>query len=136
MTFFADENVTIHAVRLLDAFDLQNQVRYLTQDFPPGVPDVEWIRAVAEWEEPPVVLSGDGRILRNKAERAVLRSSNLTFVYLAKGWLNTPWNDYAWKIVRAWPGVVRDTVRVRRPSIFELTVSSLKLKLIGETVAR
>ncbi len=136
MTFLADENVTIHAVRVLDAFDLKNEVRHLTQMFDPGVPDTEWIRAVAEWDELPVILSGDGRILRNRAERAVLRSSNLTFVYLAKGWMNTPWNNYAWKIVRAWPGVVRETVRVRRPSIFELAVSSLKLKLIEETAAR
>lgn len=133
MIFFADENVPIHAARILNEFSRRDTVRYLTDDFEPGTPDTVWLPAIAQWDPTPAVLSGDGQILRNEVERRVLREANLTFVLLTKGWLNTPWADYAWKIVKAWPSILAETIRVRRPTVFQVSVGNLKVERFSIT---
>lgn len=133
MTFFADENFTIHGVRLLEAFDLQNEIRHLTDSFDKGTPDVEWLGGVSTWIPKPIVVGGDGRILRNKVERQALRDADLSFVYLAPGWTNLRWQDMAWKLVRIWPDVVKNVERSRQATVFEIKTTSLKVELRGTT---
>ena len=135
MIFFTDENVSHQAARLLEAFDPSHEIRAHKDRFVPGTPDVEWIREVADDEPKPIFVAGDGRILRNKVERRVLRECDLNFVVLAKGWTNLPWNDFAWKIVKAWPKIVDDVGKARRPSVLEVSCSTLKVKLIGRTAS-
>ena len=133
MIFVADENFTVLGVRLLEAFDQQNEIRHLTDSFPKGTPDTTWIPSVAEWDLKPTVIGGDGRILRNKAERAALRQADLSFVYLTSGWTNLAWPVLAWKIVKVWPDVVRNVKTARRPTVYEVGPGSLKVKRIGDT---
>ncbi len=135
MIFLADENFQIQAVRLLNAFDTRNDVRHLTEEFGRGTPDAEWIAACAHRFDKPVIIGGDGRILRNKVERAALRESDLSYVYLAPGWTNISWNDFAWKIVKAWPGIVGSLKDLLRPAVYEVKVASLKVERISETAA-
>jgi hypothetical protein len=54
----------------------------------------------------------------------------LTFVYLVKGWTNLKWEDFAWKIIKCWPDVVRNVEKCRFPSVFEVTING-KIELIG-----
>ncbi|MCG8512388.1 MAG: hypothetical protein MI741_24485 [Rhodospirillales bacterium] len=113
MIFLADENIPEHGARLLDRFDLINSVGWIPDYYHRGVADEVWIPGLAAWDEKPVIVCGDGRILRNKAQCSQLRTANLMFVHLAKGWTNIGWNDFAWKIIKAWPSVVTAVEKVR-----------------------
>lgn len=113
MNFFADENVIPRAIDLLKAYDNRNNTfTHLLGHFPKGTSDVDWLTAVGAWHPRPIIIGGDGRILRNQAERAALRSSGCTFVYLASGWTNLPWDVYGLKLITHWPKV-RDRARAR-----------------------
>ena len=130
MIFFFDENIIEHVARILAAFDREHEMRHAVDHFERGTPDTEWIPAVASWKGDPVAVCADGRILRNKVERKVLKDSGLMFVYMASGWTNTPWVDYAWKIVKVWPQIVRNVGEARYPMVFEVSVG-LKVQEIG-----
>ncbi len=81
MIFFFDENIIEHVARILAAFDREHEMRHAVDHFERGTPDTEWIPAVALWKGDPVAVCADGRILRNKVERKVLKDSGLMFVY-------------------------------------------------------
>ena len=130
MIFFADENVPTEAAHMLEIFDHDNTIRAYEDCFERGLPDTEWIRAVAKWKPGTAILCGDGRILRNKPEQAVLRAANLTFVHLAPGWLHTQWAEYAWKIVKAWPAIVHSVLTGRRATVFKVNVGGLKIERV------
>lgn len=130
MRFFADENISPRAVRLLEAFDDDCEIRALEHFFDKGTPDTEWLSAVASWSPKPVVLGGDGRILRNKVERATLRDCDLMFVYLAAGWTKIRWQEFAWKIIKAWPSIVENVSRALRPTVYEVKLKTLKIERI------
>lgn len=108
---------------MLEIFDQKNEIRAHADFFEQGTPDVDWMSKVASWGQPPIVVAGDGRILKNPAEQKVLRDSNLMFVHLAKGWTNLQWNDWAWKIIRVWPDVVRNVEKLRDPWILEVSIN-------------
>lgn len=123
MIFFADENVSPQAVKLLEAFDRSNPVKAHKASFDPGTPDEEWITSVGSWTPKHVILGGDGRILRHQAEFAALKHSGLTFVFLADGWTQLSWDVFAWKIIKCWPAIVSAVEHSRLPSVFKVTVN-------------
>lgn len=131
MIFVTDENFMVRGARLLEVFDRENEIRALTSLYPAGTEDVDWLRKLAEQNPKPVVVGGDGRILRNPAESQVLRECDLMFVYLAPGWTNLVWSVFAWKIIKAWPDIVRNVTQAMRPTIFEVSCSSLKVERRG-----
>ncbi len=128
MIFFADENIPPKAARILSIFDPKYQVRAYTDYFEQGVPDVEWMQEVASWDDKPVVLGGDGRILTNKAEKQVLKECDLAFVFLKRGWTKLPWTEFAWKIIKAWPEIIKNVEQARYTMVFEVAVNSLKIE--------
>ena len=130
MIFFFDENISEYAARMLAAFDRNNEMRAAVDHFERGTPDTEWIPVVASWDDDPVAVCADGRILKNKVERHVLRECELMFVYLATGWTHTPWEEYAWKIVKAWPQIVKNVGEARYPMLLEVSTRP-KVQSIG-----
>lgn len=131
MRFVLDENMPRQAARMLDAFDRENTVQSVIDEVGSGLPDEEWIRLLAETSPRPVLVSGDARILRNKSERRVLKECGMTFVALTRGWMNLPWEETAWKLVRAWPPIIQEAQRARRPAVFEVTPSKLKVQRLS-----
>jgi len=131
--FFTDENISKKAAQMLDIFEPKHEVRACLDYFDEGTPDIEWIHAIASWNEgeSTVAVCGDGRILRNKAEKRVLKECKLMFVYLAPGWTNLQWPVFAWKIVKVWPDIVRNVEQARYPMVFEVASSSLKIQSRG-----
>jgi hypothetical protein len=127
MTFFFDENFPINATRILDIFDLDNEMRHCTDLFEKGTPDVEWIEKLSKIDSKSVVVSHDGRILRNKVERKALVECNLTFVYFTGIWAHTPWNEFVWRIVKIWPNIIKNVSQIRKPTIFEVTQSKVRI---------
>ncbi len=80
---------------------------------------------VAAMQPKPTILCGDGQILNNDAELATLKSCELMCVFLTPQWMkNTPWPDFAWKIVKAWPGVVEQVEKARAATVFRLGAGS------------
>jgi len=121
--FFADENISSQAAKLLEVFERKHEVRPHKAYFLPGISDTEWISQVASWEPKPAILGGDGRILTRPAELEALKQARLTFVFLAKGWTNLAWETFAWKLLKVWPDVVQNVERVRLPSLFQVTIN-------------
>ena len=85
MIFFTDECFMYKANKLVEAFDRENEIRPLLDHFERGTPDITWIPAISVWNPKPVVICGDGRILKNKVERQVLKEAGLNFICLASG---------------------------------------------------
>ena len=119
---------------MLNHFERKHEVRAFIDYFEQGDPDVEWIKTVSSWKNT-AILCGDGRILKNKAEKQVLKDSNLTFVHLAKGWTTLPWPEFGWKIVKVWPDIVGNVLQASKPMIFEVSVGKLKVTSMGLTNA-
>jgi hypothetical protein len=134
MHFFFDRNVPVALARMLGHFDRSHTIDYLDDKFAPTTSDTEWLTAIAVWEPRPVVVSGDGRILRNPAELQVLKGLPLTFFLYAEGWSQLPWSDRAWKAVKVWPAVVA-AASPRQPTVFKIPVSANKVELYSLTSA-
>jgi len=128
MRFILDENMPRPAARMLDAFDHENEVLSIIDELGPGLSDEEWMRRLAELRPPPTIVSGDGRILRNRSERRVLKECGLMFVALSRGWTNLRWEEMAWKLVKAWPSIAQEVNRARRSTVFEVKVGGLKIQ--------
>jgi len=120
--FFFDENISEYAARMLGYFDRKNEMRASVDYFKKGTPDTDWLSTVAKWGDKTVVVSGDARILLNKVERQVLKECKLTCVYLARGWTKLPWEESAWRIVKAWPDIVKNVEQAPYPSVFEVSL--------------
>lgn len=127
MIFFTDECFMYHANALVEAFDRKNEIRPLQDHFPRGTPDIEWISTVSQWTPKPAVVCGDGRILKNKVERQVLKEAGLTFICLQSGWTNMPWPEFAWKIIFAWPAIAICATAIQ-PTIFEVSAKTMKVE--------
>lgn len=138
MILFADRNIPpkfVSVIQLLDAQISSShkiEVRMHKDFFTPTAPDVEWLRAVAQWNPKPCVLCYDGRILRNPAEKAVLQECDLTFVYF-KAWADLPFNSQVSKIADVWPGLIKKLNKTSRPTVYEVAKKNLDIRNLGLT---
>lgn len=133
MIFVTDECIMVHAARLLSAFDRENTIERLMDSVPQGTKDIEWLPKLAVRDPKPIVLTGDARILRNKVERAALAEAKLKFVCLSAGWMHLKWEDYAWKIIKAWPEIRGAVERTLKPTVFEVSTKNLKIERLYDS---
>jgi hypothetical protein len=77
MRFFFDRNMPPQLARMVDALEREHTGRSYDDDdrFTDTTPDVDWIKALAADDPPWVIVSGDGRILKNKAELSALKEA-------------------------------------------------------------
>lgn len=131
MNFFFDRSMPKRLARMLDIFETMHTVRHHDDDgrFEQDTPDAVWLSTIAQDPEPWIIISGDGRILKNKAERAALRETGFTFFCMSKQWLHMDLRkEYAWKFLRVWPRIV-DNADITTQKIFEVSGgSSLKVE--------
>lgn len=91
--------------------------------FGPSVTDQEWIEKLSQdgiW----VVLSGDRRITRNRAEANAFRQSRLVGFFLAPGLCKSPLHRQASRITLLWEDICTLAGHVGGGSMFELPVKS------------
>jgi len=123
--FFTDENFIHKAALMLMAFDDRHEVRPFLNYFRRSTPDEQWIPQVGGWNPRPVIVGGDGRILTNRVQRQLLRESQCIYVHLASGWTNTPWETYAWKLIKYWPRVLKETFAARPQTVLILRTTGV-----------
>ncbi len=130
MIFLADENFPRRAAYMLDQFDSKHEVRAFLDYFEKGTRDTDWMPVVASWNGDPVTIGGDGRILRNKVEKQMLKDCGLMFVLLAPRWTHLKWEEFAYKIVQTWPKIIRNVEQARYPMLFEVSCTG-KVRGLG-----
>jgi PIN like domain len=124
MRFFFDRNMSRYLAQAIDKLDRENDIRHHDDDprFEPETTDIEWISALAKDEPPWIVLSGDGAILKNRAERTALKEAGLTFFCMSKQWANMKTYEYAWRLIKTWPDILESAKHAPlRAQIFEVT---------------
>ena len=128
MIFITDENISDRLARMLDLFDQDNEIHPLSDYHDKGTEDIVWMKSLSEWEESPVIVGGDGRILKNNAEKKIFKESNFTYFLLKSGWLHLPWEVFAYKMIKVWPDIVKNISRATYPMLFEV---SPQLKIVS-----
>jgi hypothetical protein len=98
--------------------------------FHPKTEDTEWLRALGGDGAPLwIVISGDGRILKNRAEKQVLDEVALPFICLDGGWPRKAIYEYAWRFMKAWPSILAEAKAATRGRIYRVhSGASLKVE--------
>jgi PIN like domain len=84
--------------------------------------DVEWIEHLRHQSDEWIFISGDGRVLKNAAERAALRSAGLHGFILAPAYQKTPLNQVAATLLWKWPEIEQVTRLLAAPSMHEIPI--------------
>jgi hypothetical protein len=85
--------------------------------------DLEWIGYLQRHPERWIFVTGDGRLLKNRAERAALRSANLHGFVLAPAHQKAPPHHVAALLVWKWPEIEAVTHLVATPSMHEIPIN-------------
>lgn len=94
----------------------------------PGLPngrsstDMEWISHLQNHVENWAFITGDSRVMKNRAERAALRSAGLHGFILAPAYQRTPLHQVAATLVWKWPEIEAVTKLVAVPSMHEIPI--------------
>jgi hypothetical protein len=133
MTFFFDRCVPIALAKMVSVLETKFHVIEHHDDcsqFDTKTTDIEWLRVIGKKNPKPIVLSGDGRILRRRAEAAALREQGLTFFVLGEEFENMPARLQAWKFLKSWVEIIKVCESLQDASIYEVrTGSSQKVEL-------
>lgn len=130
MKVLVDENLPPALARSLNAlFVGKHEIVHIRERFGPGVKDIEWIEQVSS-EGRWVVISGDRRITRNKAEYRAFRSTDLVGFFLSKGLYKSPIVKQMERILALWHAIEMQSAIVQGGAMFELPMKSTKIKQI------
>lgn len=91
--------------------------------FDAATPDINWMTRLAE-DRPSdwVVLTGDDRIRRNKAERTAWKRARLKGFVFARGFQKTPVHQTAALLLWRWPEMESFVGSAAPGSLFELPI--------------
>lgn len=104
-----------------------HEVVALRDKFDAKVSDEEWIKTLSaegRW----VVISGDRRITRNKAEYAAFRNSRLIGFFLARGLYKAKVTKQAERLLALWDRMETLASTVEGGAMFELQIKSNLIK--------
>ncbi|MEJ1177397.1 DUF5615 family PIN-like protein [Agrobacterium sp. CMT1] len=128
MKVLIDENLPPALARSLNAlFAGKHEIIHVRERYGPGVKDLQWIAelsAEGRW----IIISGDRRITRNKAEYNAFRTSNLVGFFLSKGLYKSPLIKQMERLLALWLTIEAQSALVQGGAMFELPMSSTRLK--------
>ncbi|MGO6814936.1 DUF5615 family PIN-like protein [Rhizobium brockwellii] len=128
MKVLVDENLPPALARSLNAlFAGKHEVIHIRDRFGPGVKDVEWISQLSS-EGRWIVISGDRRITRNKAEYNAFRNSHLVGFFLSKGLYKSPIVKQMERVLALWQTMETQAAIVQGGAMFELPMTSTRIK--------
>lgn len=104
-------------------------IRDLPLTHPSDVQRIDFLRADGrDW----LLITGDDRIRRNRAERLAFRQAQLRGVVLASAYQKTPMHRCCAVIVHQWPTLLETVKRFEPPILFEMSINfSGKLKQLS-----
>ena len=82
--------------------------------------DIAWISMLAEDDAVWIVVTGDDRIRKNKAERAAYRFAGLRGFVLNRAYQKTPVHQQASFLIWRWPEMLQLMAIVGGPALYEL----------------
>ncbi len=128
MKLFFDRNCVVRTARMLSIFEWPSghHVRHHDDDprFTRTSRDAEILTALHDEAPDWVFVGGDGKILRNKAELAVLAETDLNYLVLNHVWCNKRIEETCWMLIKGWPKILAEIERLRVHSILELKFST------------
>lgn len=128
MKVIIDENLPPAIARALAAFFKGHHVViHLRDRFGPGVSDTTWISALNQ-EGNWIVISGDRRITRNKAEYQAFRNSRLIGFFLSAGLQKAKSIKQLERILALWETIESLCSQVGGGAVFELSMKSTRVK--------
>ncbi len=93
--------------------------------------DARWMASLAQGGDGWLVVTGDGRLLRNRAQRLAYRQAGLRALVLAPAFLMARVHAQAAALIGRWPEI-EDLERCEAPCLFELPMDgSDKLKALS-----
>jgi hypothetical protein len=130
VNFFFDNCISFRIAQALNVLDEHNEIVPLRDKFPANIKDVEWISELAKERDKWVVVSGDSRISRNKAERDAWLEAELTAFFWAPGWENLPHWRKAATMVKWWPAITDQARKIAAGAGFLIPVRSSRLRQV------
>jgi hypothetical protein len=125
---FFDHNMSPAMARALaELFRKQHEIAFLAEKFARDISDIDWISELSrdgQW----VVISGDRRITRNRAEYHAFRHSNLIGFFLSEGLYKAPVIKQMERILALWPSIETVCETVQGGAMFELPIKSTRLR--------
>jgi hypothetical protein len=110
-----------------ELFKKEHEITFLAERFQRDISDVEWISDLSR-EGNWIVVSGDRRITRNRAEYHAFRNSNLIGLFLSEGLHKAPVTKQMERILALWPVIVTVGKTVQGGAMFELPLKSTRLR--------
>ena len=108
MRFFLDNCISPKIARALDVLEEpRHEIIALRAKFHSSTPDPEWLRALGD-EGDWIVVSGDPRISRSKAERKAWYESGLTAFFFASGYARLRIWPQVQFVIRWWGDIVME----------------------------
>jgi hypothetical protein len=86
--------------------------------------DIDIMRTLYTEDPDWIFVGGDGQILRNKVELAVLAECNLMYLIFNYNWCNKRIQDTCWMLIKGWPKITSEIERLRVHSILDLKYNS------------
>lgn len=128
MKVVLDENLAPALARALDAlFKGEHTIVHLRDKFGRGVTDQRWIDELShdgQW----VVISGDRRITRNRAEYQAFRNSRLIGFFLSKGLYKSRVVKQMERILAMWENMTTLASSVEGGAMFELPMKGSRAR--------
>jgi hypothetical protein len=122
-----DENLPPAMANALAAlFAGEHEIVHLRQRFGPKVKDLEWISTLSaegNW----VIISGDRRIAKNKAEQQAFKASRLVGFFLSSGLQKAKLTKQMERLMALWETVEKQAKLVSGGAMFELQMKGNRL---------
>ena len=94
--------------------------------------DIEWINYLAETRQEWLLITGDQRIRKNRAEAQAFRSAMLRGVILAASYQRTPMHRCCAVIIYQWPVLLETAKKFEAPFMIEMSINfSGRFKQLG-----
>lgn len=128
MKVLFDNNLTPKMARALaELFKGEHSIFALRDRFPANPSDLEWIQELGK-DDRWVVISGDRRITKNRAEYQAFRSSKLIGFFLSRGLYKSKVTKQLERILAQWESIEKQHQSVRGGAVFELQLKGTFLR--------
>ncbi|MCY2965070.1 MAG: hypothetical protein NT069_15785 [Planctomycetota bacterium] len=120
MKFFFDRCFPRPITQALSHLALDHLIEHHDDRFEQSTPDIHWLAEIGADQPKPIVISGDGKILRRPVEINALREQKLTFFVMRDGFMNFAIHEQPWRFLRVWPEILKAVKKLREPTVFEV----------------